>query len=244
MDMANKAWRLDPNPIVFDVDGNLLNGQHRLEALRRSGVTCKFFVSYGWPSETMHVLDCGAPRTIANMMQLDGVASSASMAATLKHMCRIVYRGHTSPVSYAQVTALLQQEGVASGIHSIATKAPSIKEFRGSIVAPLVYYHTTNPKKAAAFATSMFNFETVAGSPVRALLNWRKDHQAKNSKHSKVEYVLQAMSCAIKAWDSGNDLTRITLHYDNTEWLANTNPKLKQWIRSHTAYGRNTPAVQ
>ena len=36
MDMKNDDSMETPDPIMFDINGNLVQGQHRLEALRRS----------------------------------------------------------------------------------------------------------------------------------------------------------------------------------------------------------------
>ena len=43
-DMLNGNWELTPSPIIFDEDGTLIDGQHRLMAVEKSGVTCSFVV--------------------------------------------------------------------------------------------------------------------------------------------------------------------------------------------------------
>lgn len=80
-DMAEGRWLLNAQPIIFDKDGNLLDGQHRLSAVVASGVPTEFSVCYGADSSMMPVIDHVASRTTADLLSIEGYQNAAIIAA-------------------------------------------------------------------------------------------------------------------------------------------------------------------
>lgn len=75
MDMANRNWGLTPDAIAFDAEGNLFNGQNRLNAVIKSGTTIQAFCVFGFPmtpNDFMH-LDGGAKRTFRDALKTGNV---------------------------------------------------------------------------------------------------------------------------------------------------------------------------
>lgn len=70
-DMANGNWGLTPDAIAFNEDGILINGQHRLNAIVKSGVTINAFVVFGFPMSKKDFLnlDNGVKRTFRDMIR-------------------------------------------------------------------------------------------------------------------------------------------------------------------------------
>ena len=64
-------WQV-AQPISICRNGNLLDGQHRLTAIVRTGITTKMLVSYNNDPECFKVIDIGASRRHADMMQILG----------------------------------------------------------------------------------------------------------------------------------------------------------------------------
>lgn len=64
-------WQLG-QPITFDEDDNLIDGQHRLEAVVKYGKPIKFCVLRGLPSESKTVFDMGQPRTVSQIAAISG----------------------------------------------------------------------------------------------------------------------------------------------------------------------------
>jgi hypothetical protein len=83
-DMMNGRWGEDMMPLVFDVDGHLTNGQHRLSAVVQSGVTVGFWVRRDAPRESMRHMDTGRKRSTGDQLQVAGVANSKALAAAAK----------------------------------------------------------------------------------------------------------------------------------------------------------------
>lgn len=64
-DMEAGRWAITSDLIAFDPDGVLLNGQHRLMAVIKSGATVGMMVARGVPRESFAVTDRGRPRNYA-----------------------------------------------------------------------------------------------------------------------------------------------------------------------------------
>lgn len=69
-EMQQGNWHLSDQAISFDVQGNLINGQHRCEAVVRSGVTIKSIVIYDMPEESASVIDNVAPRNLTDRVSI------------------------------------------------------------------------------------------------------------------------------------------------------------------------------
>ena len=84
-------WRLcDNDPICLTAgdDYVLLNGQHRLQAVVKSGVGCDFWVNTNAKKENFDVMDIGHNRRVHAILQIKGYKNTNRMAsivgATLK----------------------------------------------------------------------------------------------------------------------------------------------------------------
>jgi hypothetical protein len=82
-DMANGNWRTTHQGIAFDADGNLRDGQHRMAAIVRSGVTVRMLIVKGIPREGFGVMDTGRGRTMADRLQIEGRGSDAVQLAAV-----------------------------------------------------------------------------------------------------------------------------------------------------------------
>jgi len=65
--MTRGEWKLTPQGIVFDRDGNLLNGQNRLWAVVYSGASVHMRVSRGSDSNVANVIDRGSPQSARDL---------------------------------------------------------------------------------------------------------------------------------------------------------------------------------
>lgn len=81
--MAEGRWRLTHQSIAFDDEGTLLDGQHRLAAVVRAGVTVSFTVQRGWGRETFAVLDTGYKRAAYHFVNSPNANTIAATAGIL-----------------------------------------------------------------------------------------------------------------------------------------------------------------
>jgi hypothetical protein len=83
--MRDGRWRFNPaDAIVIDRNGQLRNGQHRLQAVIASGVTVEFQMCLGADPELFEVLDTGIKRGGADILAIHGVPQCALINAALR----------------------------------------------------------------------------------------------------------------------------------------------------------------
>lgn len=83
-DMTNGQWLLTGEAIKFAADGQLLDGQHRLAAIEKSGLTIQMFVVRGLETEAQKVMDTNLRRGVGDMLKLAGYANHMALAAAAR----------------------------------------------------------------------------------------------------------------------------------------------------------------
>ncbi|MFI5944656.1 hypothetical protein [Streptomyces uncialis] len=145
-------WLISHQGIAFSglwTDSRLLDGQHRLEAIRQSGQTVPLLVFENVAAETFSVMDTGRSRTASTVLAMQGEQDSALLAATIRHihlfstMPDTEWKGHSSRLTNAQVLTFLDanREKVtrACGIARLMSKERLIIP-----TAAAVGYYTTH----------------------------------------------------------------------------------------------------
>jgi hypothetical protein len=82
--MKRGEWKYNGDPIRFDVDGFMLDGQHRLMAIAQSGVTQDYLVIRGLPRETFTTIDIGRKRTAGDILSIAGMKNTNAIAAGVR----------------------------------------------------------------------------------------------------------------------------------------------------------------
>jgi len=243
-DMTTGDWQLTHQGIAFDLDDNLIDGQHRLEAVRKSGKTVTMMVSMGWPvgskpgaqngkANIIDVIDGGKARSIENMLHIHGQAYAKNYTTAMRFIARIAHNGITPLVTFSSITWMLDELELKASVAKIMSQSNHISDFQGRLVGPLAFYYTAHPKKALEFSNALFNYSGGKGSPVTAYLNWDKTHRRLHT-----EYKLRALSACIRAHHEGRELTAVHLNREALEWLSGTNPKLRDQIRARIPRNR------
>lgn len=83
-DMRKNNWRMTGESIKFSDKGNLIDGQHRLQAIIASGLPQKMLVIRNLSETVMDVIDTGAKRTMAHVLQIEEHKNGALLAGILK----------------------------------------------------------------------------------------------------------------------------------------------------------------
>ncbi len=85
--MRGGEWvEMAGDPIRFNQQGELIDGQHRLWAVIEAGMPLRFAVARGLPVEAMTVLDTGRRRTLADFLEMHGEHNAAVMAGALGYL--------------------------------------------------------------------------------------------------------------------------------------------------------------
>ncbi|MDN6440465.1 MAG: hypothetical protein L0K30_00265 [Acidipropionibacterium jensenii] len=86
-DLESGNWLDNGATITFSEGGVLLDGQHRLNAVVKSGVGINSIIVRGAKAEAQHTMDTGAKRTLSNALKLRGEKNHVALAAaTVAHI--------------------------------------------------------------------------------------------------------------------------------------------------------------
>jgi len=80
--MKRGEWTEDGNSIKMDDAGHLIDGQHRLHAIIRSGRTIPMEVRSGFHRDALYIIDAFTKsRSVGDVLALNGIKSSRAVAA-------------------------------------------------------------------------------------------------------------------------------------------------------------------
>ena len=102
-DMKEGRWRFNGETIKFDINGNLFDGQHRLEAVKLSGVSVEFLIAYGLPVETAATIDIGNKRSLENYLQLAGYGYVKGVGSVIRMHKQLERGNNATGQSNAQI---------------------------------------------------------------------------------------------------------------------------------------------
>jgi hypothetical protein len=83
-DMKEGRWLNNGQGLVFDDQGNLIDGQHRCQAIIISQMTVSMLVVRGVPSRAMETIDTNRPRSLADVLHMQGGKSTTVTAAAAR----------------------------------------------------------------------------------------------------------------------------------------------------------------
>lgn len=133
-------------------DGHIIDGQNRLMAIIKSGVTRRFLVVRGVKEESMVNIDMGKPRTAGNQLHFAGIPNSTTAAAAVQ-----TYFNLKNGIYYA--LACVATKGSGRGGGGIAYNAGSPQ--RRLHPEEIIEIYNSNPTKWAFFI-SHFRVKCVA----------------------------------------------------------------------------------
>ncbi len=81
--MQEGRWLYTADPIRFDSDGRLIDGQHRLKAVVKSGCTVELHVVRGLEPQAQDAVDTGAARTASDALKVKGFKHGPQLAVTV-----------------------------------------------------------------------------------------------------------------------------------------------------------------
>lgn len=217
--MERGEWNLGNAAIAKDPEGNLLDGQHRLHAVVRSGVTIRQMLVEGLAPHTQDSMDSGRKRTLEQQLDRYGYKNARDLAATLNFLYRIEQE---KDVRHARTTLTTKQaldmlERYPSIIDSVAYAVKIRPKKLGYSVTAIAGLHflwsQTAPEDAQVFFDSVISGAGLSEEDPRHILKRTLDKsvvQAK-SRRQQVDTRNHAaiMIKAFNAWRTGRVMQRI-----------------------------------
>lgn len=81
-------WVYTGDPIQFDANGDLLNGQHRLSAVVKSNTAQKFLIVEGLDTEAQDAMDSNAPRRTGQQLQMYGIKNGPQVTSVIRMLLK------------------------------------------------------------------------------------------------------------------------------------------------------------
>jgi hypothetical protein len=83
-DMLKDRWGVTGDTIKFGTDGRLLDGQNRLSASVRSGLSFRTHIVFGIDPALFGRMDIGKPRNAADVLHIAGFSYASTLAAAIR----------------------------------------------------------------------------------------------------------------------------------------------------------------
>ena len=96
-DIINGRWLTTHQGIALAADGRVVDGQHRLKAIERSGKTVSIWVTFNADPETFAKIDNGTLRTEGDILSILTINKAKTAAAIARAATRGVTFEHGSP---------------------------------------------------------------------------------------------------------------------------------------------------
>ncbi len=156
--MKDGHWHMAGDPIRFDTNGHLIDGQHRLQAVIDSGTTQQFLILRGLDPASYTVMDQGRPRTRGDTLVTMDIKNSnivgAAIAVLLRMKLGLEIDRH--PVDNSEVAEFASKN--RQELDRAITSARQFRSLSGATYGAFLFlaYHA-NPEKAEAFAEALAN---------------------------------------------------------------------------------------
>lgn len=232
-EMSNGLWQFAADPIRFDVDGNLIDGQHRLTALAGlPDATIPMLVVRGLPADTQMVMDQGQKRTPGQQLQLMGTKNGHNVASAVKVFLiwdqglMFKDRRKTSVITSAVVQDFVKQN--PEQIEFLQSMMYYVKriDVPPSIVGAFVIGgHNFDAELTRAFLQSLEEMSGVEkGNPIHTLDRRIRTIRRKRENVNDRDYIA-LFTQAFNAWKDGRTMTQL-LRPKGGFWSEDNFPRL------------------
>lgn len=202
-DMGAGKWRLTGEAIKFAVDGTLLDGQNRLNAIVLADVELPMLIVRGLEPEAQDVMDTGSKRTAGDTLTMHGEKNAALLSSAA---AMIITEGgaYRRKVTTPEITQLVGQDDSIRMIVNDVLPSLKLGTILSGSVACYAYWrlHQVDADKCAEFFQSLSSLTNLQeGSPVLAL-HRRLLRTAESSGKGSWSYRREALACIFSAWNA------------------------------------------
>lgn len=207
-DMSAGAWALTGAPIVFDDQGFLIDGQHRLTACVQSQVPFRTAVMRGASPESHSAIDVGLRRSLRDELSWRGEPNATDLAAAIRLDHRWAHGLIVGGTGYAASTHELliwldQNPGLRHAAREAGRHRRYLKALPASVLAPFIYRVEEGSRNAdllEVFLLGVRDGENL--TKVDAIWHLRRAIQEWiATKHATV-HATTRLALLVKAWNS------------------------------------------
>jgi hypothetical protein len=181
-------WKFNGETVVFSNTGILLDGQNRLKAIIKSGVTVPMMIIYGIEEDNFKTINQGSKRTTGQILKILNCENNVTLAATLRLAYIYLYldnkmlRSGSDSVYHQVLLGLLERYPT---IKESVKKAASAHQLCNRTIAAFCHFvfSLRDPRGADLFIRQVITGEDLhAGDPALSLRNVLIKNKGENIK--------------------------------------------------------------
>lgn len=232
-DMKNDAWCINNQGIGFDVNGNLIDGQHRLFAIVRAQKPVKMLVVTGLPEKqgktgipTQETIDGGKGRTVADRLHLGRNMDNANNKVAIANVIAQKIMGRSMKTSADQAYRIIDL--YADEIEFIMSGKSTTRGLNYSpVIAAMVFAARVRLDQAVEFKDRYYRgTECSSGHPALTLREFVINKNSikggfVNSGSSFRSSIFNGAANALESFCKGRLLKKITAHPHGYEYFFN-----------------------
>lgn len=234
-EMLAGNWVLQHQGIAFNENGDLVDGQHRLLAIIKSGCTVDLTVTRGLPGNCVTGIDVGAKRHFQDVLQMqyaDTVEKELRNTRVVSAVRNLIKHNVNSKINMTMTevrTVFLEFRDVFAVIDKITSgnRAGLSGEVTGAIASALIAGESVENIRAYGRAFKNADVSDCENLNVAAAINWRR--QIDNAKVERKTLSRVSLFCGTEnsVWNfcHNTDVKTIkipkTLRYDIREKCVN-----------------------
>ena len=201
-DMKAGNWALNGESIKIDINGSLIDGQHRLNAVIVADVPVQMMVVRGLPPEAKATVDSGAVRLNADLLAINGEKHVTTLSATMRRLWlreQGIHLTHASvsPTKSELADFLTAHPEVRRAVNASVALGLGIG-FPASATASAMYLtEKVNAEKSEWFFNRVADEDVPVGHPARLLRKKIIDHRLSGKRMSTDE----SLGYMVRAWN-------------------------------------------
>lgn len=227
-DMEAGVWTFAGDPLRFDVDGILIDGQHRLRAVSQLSdpdAAIVFNIMTGLPHETIQTFDQGRKRDAGQQLGLLGIKNGTTVAAAVRLTLQwdagsrtaSSLRKSESSASTAQVEKWIAENAdVIETVNEQQSMLRNCPAPGGPTMAAALITHRINPDAQIEFFTALAEGGEPKGSPILALDRKLVGLQRSSRRVRPNEYLVMILR-TWTAWRKNLTMTRLVMPSEHTQ---------------------------
>lgn len=224
--MARGEWQYNGDTIRISKSGRLLDGQHRLSAIEKSGVPQKYVIVDGLDDSVFTTIDTGSARGASQMLTMAGEKNTNALASIAKMHLVYVSAGrpvignpdkeptHTQIVEFAESCEQLKKSAQFGSCNGW------MKKYITASVVGFCHYEMTlkNPDMAWQFFEEMATGEfSYRDSPIKYIREYLIEEFAATTKTSRERRIAMLFQ-GFRFYSMGRASKFIRLSKDQADW--------------------------
>lgn len=211
--MRNGKWQLNGETIIVGESGRLLDGQHRLYAVREYGKPVEMIIAWDVADKSFETIDTGRARTAVDIAKLAGRDMLGVEAAAAANIWRLWHQTSVNTVCSPHI--VLQVDSKFPALHKWGKFVIAAAQKRvapaGALLTALVYLEDVARKPLAAerfFKGIVKGVSLPEGDPLLTLRNRLISLRGENSA-LRMESVWNMFARTLSAIEAGEQLFKV-----------------------------------